>query len=222
MALVVPLAWAALVAIAGWRRRPPARLAALGRPARRGPVSARARRLIGVGGVATAALVLVPPLAPVVVAAGWVLEVRRERMRARRQAAAVAGSLPEAVDLVALAVGAGLTVPLAVAAVGRRGEGPVAEALGRAAVEAAHGRRCADALEELPGVLGEAVRPLVGVLVAAERYGTPLGPSLERLAADVRDDRRRRAEEAARRVPVKLLFPLVCCVLPAFALLTVY
>jgi tight adherence protein C len=41
------------------------------------------------------------------------------------------------------------------------------------------------------------------------------------LATDVRADRRRRAEEAARRVPVKLLFPLVLCVLPAFALLTV-
>jgi tight adherence protein C len=41
------------------------------------------------------------------------------------------------------------------------------------------------------------------------------------LAAEVRAERRRRAEAAARRVPVKLLFPLVLCVLPAFGLLTV-
>jgi tight adherence protein C len=121
----------------------------------------------------------------------------------------------------ALAVGAGLTVPLAIAAVGRRGDGPVAAALARAAAESRSGRRCADALDDLPRMLGEVVRPLVTVLVAADRYGAPLGPSLERLATEVREDRRRRAEEAARRVPIKLLFPLVCCVLPAFALLTV-
>jgi len=59
------------------------------------------------------------------------------------------------------------------------------------------------------------------VLAGAERYGTPLLPALDRLALDARLDRRRRAEEAARRVPVKLLFPLVLCVLPAFGLLTV-
>ena len=49
----------------------------------------------------------------------------------------------------------------------------------------------------------------------------PVAPALERVAFDARADRRRGAEEAARRVPVKLLFPLVACILPAFAALTV-
>jgi tight adherence protein C len=65
------------------------------------------------------------------------------------------------------------------------------------------------------------VRPLVASLVASERYGAPLATGLERLADEVRRDRRRRAEEVARKVPVKLLFPLVTCTLPAFGLLTV-
>ena len=65
------------------------------------------------------------------------------------------------------------------------------------------------------------MRPLVAALVASERYGAPLSSGLERLAVDVRRERRHRAEEAARRIPVKLLFPLVGCTLPAFALLTV-
>ena len=79
----------------------------------------------------------------------------------------------------------------------------------------------AEALEDVPARSGEAVRPLVAALVASERYGAPLAAGLERLADEVRRDRRRKAEEAARRIPVKLLFPLVGCTLPAFALLTV-
>ncbi|MGQ0743453.1 MAG: type II secretion system F family protein [Acidimicrobiales bacterium] len=146
------------------------------------------------------------------------------RARAGRRLAAtrrqVVAGLAEVVDLLALATGSGLTVWLAVQAVGRRGQGPLAQALGQAAVAVARGRRLADALEDVADNQPDEVRPLIGILVSSERYGVPLGPALERLAAETRQDQRRRAEEAARRVPVKLLFPLVACTLPAFALLT--
>ena len=112
-------------------------------------------------------------------------------------------------------------MPLAVAAVARRAAGPVGEALGWAVAEAGAGLRFADALAELPRRLGEDARPLATALVASVRDGSPLGDGLDRLAGELRAERRRRAEEAARRVPIKLLFPLVCCILPAFALLTV-
>ena len=59
------------------------------------------------------------------------------------------------------------------------------------------------------------------MLVASERYGVPLTEGLDRVAREARLERRRRAEERARRLPVLLLFPLVLCVLPAFGLLTV-
>jgi tight adherence protein C len=165
--------------------------------------------------------VVFPLLAPVAVVAAWGGPVRRGRRRARERVDAVRRSLPEVVDLLTLAVGAGLTVPLAVAAVARRHDGPVGDQLGRVTEEVARGRRCADALDDAAVRLGPDARPVVSALISSERYGAPLAEALARLATDVRADRRRRAEEAARRVPVKLLFPLVLCVLPAFALLTV-
>jgi pilus assembly protein TadC len=69
--------------------------------------------------------------------------------------------------------------------------------------------------------VGPAARPLLDALLQHDRYGTPLLPALERVAIEARARRRRRAEEAARRLPVVLLFPLVLTTLPAFVLLTV-
>ena len=62
---------------------------------------------------------------------------------------------------------------------------------------------------------------MTDVLLASDRLGAPAGPASTRLAHDVRADLRRRAEARARTLPVKLLFPLVFLVLPAFGLLTV-
>ena len=189
----------------------------LGRPA--GP---EAGRRLGVALAAgTIALPLLPAAALPVGLVAWALPGLGARRRRRRHLAAIATGLPDVVDLLVLAIGAGLTVRLAVAAVARRSPGPLGAELARAGLEADLGRRLADALDDLPDRAGEATRPLIGALIASERYGAPLGPSLERLAHEVRADRRRRAEEAARKVPVKLLFPLVSCTLPAFGLLTV-
>jgi Flp pilus assembly protein TadB len=187
----------------------------------RTPTATDARRLGAALVAAVFALPVFPPLAVPAAAVAWALPALGERRRHRRRLAAVAADLPDVVDLLVLAVGAGLTVRLAVAAVAHRAPGPLGAELARAGQEADLGRRLADALDDIPERAGEATRPLVAALVSSERYGAPLGSSLERLAHEVRADRRRRAEEAARKVPVKLLFPLVSCTLPAFGLLTV-
>ena len=83
------------------------------------------------------------------------------------------------------------------------------------------GERLTTALSLLLDDLGEPARPLVAALVSCERDGAALSAPLERAAHVARDVRRRDAEVAARRVPVRLVLPLVACVLPAFALLTV-
>ena len=225
MTAVVAGAWGVLV-LAGFRRWAPApsRVRRLAPPPRRGHVvvgDGGRRRLVAavVAGVLT--LLVAPPAAPVAALLGWATPLWRRRQRAARARAALRQALPEVVDLLALAIGAGLTVPQAIAAVGRRHDGPIGAELARAADAVARGRRCGDALDDAAVVLGDDVRPVLAALAASDRYGAPLGEALARLASEARAEHRRRAEEAARRVPIKLLFPLVLCVLPAFALLTV-
>jgi tight adherence protein C len=223
MGAAVGVVWG-LVVLAGFGRVGPRSFRVRGllpSPPSRPSLDPRLRRVVAAAVAGAGTFVVFPLLAPVAVVAAWGGPVLRDRRCGRERVEAVRRSLPEVVDLLTLAVGAGLTVPLAVAAVAGRHDGPVGEELGRVTEEIARGRRCADALEDAAVRLGSDVRPVVAALISSERYGAPLAEALARLSTDVRADRRRRAEEAARRVPVKLLFPLVLCVLPAFALLTV-
>jgi tight adherence protein C len=62
------------------------------------------------------------------------------------------------------------------------------------------------------------VRSLVAMLVQTDRFGTSLGQALRTHADTSRTKRRQRAEERAAKLGVKLLFPLVFCLFPAFYL----
>ena len=157
-----------------------------------------------------------------VAAVSWFVLRRRAERRRRREAGAVLAELPEAVDLFALAASAGLSVRLATEAVAPRLAGPIGRALHTAADQMRLGVEAAEALEVLTRApAGDALRLLVRPLTDSLRYGSALGPALERAATLARAERRRQAEAAARRVPLRLLFPLTLCVLPAFVLLTI-
>lgn len=173
--------------------------------------------IVGVG----LGLAVWPPLVPALALAAWGLPILRQRSGERHRLASLEADLPDVVDLFNVAVGAGLTVPLAVSAVARWACGPIGPELQKVADQARLGERVSDALDTMAVSTGDVVRPLVAALTDCDRYGAPLVPSLDRLAAELRRASRVRAEGAARKVPVKLLFPLVLCVLPAFALLTV-
>jgi len=151
-----------------------------------------------------------------------VLRIRlRTHRRRARELATSARELADVIDLFALAIGSGLNLRLAVVAVASRAPPSWVDPLKAVVARIERGIGVADAVDQLPAMTGEHVHPLVSALVSSDRYGTPLLPSLDRLAGEARLDRRRHAEEAARRVPVKLLFPLVLCILPAFGALTV-
>ena len=176
-----------------------------------------------VGWATLGGLVLLPvaaPLAPVPVLWALLAPVVAARAAERRREAGVVDQVPDLVDLLALTTAAGLPVGVALAAIGDRPGGPAGAAVARARAHVERGGATAGALDLL-AALGPAARPLVDALAQHDRYGTPLLPALQRVAVETRARRRRRAEEAARRLPVTLLLPLVLTTLPAFVLLTV-
>ncbi len=201
-------------------------LAALGR---------RLRRLLGrrsdrsadrrAGAVAVLCLVTVAAGAvPGALLAGAALvhtRWRRLRTTDTHDHRAVQRDLPELIDLLTLAVGAGLSVPAALPIVAEAAPALLRPDLLAAVDAIAAGRPVDEAVVELGRRWGSAGRPLVHVLADHLRYGTPALPALERVAIEARADRRRAAETRARKLPVLLLFPLVLCTLPAFGLLTV-
>jgi Flp pilus assembly protein TadB len=236
---VLPLAWSALVAAALWARRPrrvrrpggpspavapPSLVARIGAALRRAvglPPDDAVAPIVGAAAVASAvALVLLPVLAPVVGVVGAAAVPAERRRLQRRASEGWAEALPDAVDLFALALGSGLTVPHALPIVAPRAPPPLGAALAEADDRFRHG----EPLERSLGRIVErapAVRPLVGVLVAAHCDGAPVAEALTRLADEQRTARRRVAEARARQIPVRMLFPLVGCTLPAFVLVTV-
>lgn len=179
------------------------------------------RRLRCIAGLVALAVVVAPPLTVPIVAIAW-LRARHEALRLRRgQERAVAVALPDAVDLLLLSISAGHSLSIAHPLVATRVPPPLGTALHDAAIEADRGRSRAEAIVDAMTPLGGRAVGLGHTLADHLRYGVPLAPTLDRLGSELRLDRRRRAEQEARRVPVRLLAPLVACVLPAFALLTV-
>src|SRR5262249_45173856 len=128
---------------------------AVGRPADPGR-----DRCVGVAVVAGAVLASIDPvLVPVAVSAVVLVVWSRGRRLRRAQARSLSAEAPLLVELVRLATGAGLAVPLAVAAVSRRAPGRSGAALADAARRIDRGEPAADALARF-GTCGDPVRPL--------------------------------------------------------------
>lgn len=182
----------------------------------------RSTRWLGIAGAAAFGLVaggLV--LAVVAGAAGAAAGPVSERLRQRRERTAIAAAVPDLVDLFLVSASAGQPVVASLNAVAPRAPAPVVPAVRTASERFGRGLPLADCLGELGTALGPSGQPLTDALQQAASAGVPLVPLLEGVAATARDERRRRAQEAARRLPVTMLFPLVLCILPAAVLLAV-
>lgn len=181
-----------------------------------------ADRVVGLAAIVALPLMLLDlRLGPVAGFGVWIQDLARRRREAGERSLAISRELPEIVDLFALALAGGGSIHSALGLVARRPIGPLSHRLAEADTAVRQGGRLADELQLALTDIGPQARPLIRALTGAEHYGTSIDHTLERIADEARHTRRRTAEARARRAPVRLLGPLVLCVLPAFVLLTV-
>jgi tight adherence protein C len=124
--------------------------------------------------------------------------------------------LPDALDLLTISVEAGLAFDAALAQVARSSDGPLAKELFRVLQEMQIGTGRMDALRALAERTDvEELRIFVAAMVQADTFGIPISNVLRVQSKEMRVKRSQRAEEKAQQVPVKILFPLIFCILPS-------
>jgi tight adherence protein C len=132
------------------------------------------------------------------------------------RSAKIERSLPDALDLLTISVEAGLAFDAALSQVARNTEGPLAAEFARVLQEMQIGLGRANAMR----ALGERsnlpdLRSFCSAMVQADAFGIPIGQVLRVQSNEIRVKRRQRAEEAAQKIPVKIMIPLVLFILPS-------
>ena len=133
--------------------------------------------------------------------------------------------LPDALDLLVVSVEAGLGLDQAIQRVGVEldfAHPDLSEELALINLELRAGKGRAEALRNLAERTGvDDVASLVAMLVQTDKFGTSVAQSLRVHSETVRTKRRQRAEEAAAKTGVKMVFPLVFCIFPAIWVVTI-
>ncbi|MFN5143687.1 MAG: type II secretion system F family protein [Burkholderiales bacterium] len=137
----------------------------------------------------------------------------------KRQQKRLFHAVPDALDLMRLCVQAGLGLDAAIERVGREirlSYPQLSDEFTLTGLELRAGSSRAEALRHLSQRMGlPDIEGLVLLLIQADRFGTSISESLEVHSDTLRTRRRLIAEEAAAKLPVKLLIPLIFCVFPA-------
>jgi tight adherence protein C len=148
-------------------------------------------------------------------AVGYWLPERLVRDKANRRQALIRQALPDTLDLLAITVEAGLSFDAALSRIAGRSHGPLADELNRILHEIQLGRTRADALRDLAERSNiPEMKSFVLAMVQADTFGVSVGRTLKVQAHEMRLKRRQRAEEAAQKIPVKITFPLIACIMP--------
>jgi tight adherence protein C len=139
----------------------------------------------------------------------------RKTVRSRQQL--IVKSLPDAMDMITTCVEAGLGLDAALAKVSEQMKGPLAKELSQMLREVSMGRLRREALSDLGQRTGvEELISFVNAVIQAEQLGVSIGHVLKVQSDQMRTHRRQRAERLAHEAPVKMMFPLVLLIFPAF------
>ncbi len=139
---------------------------------------------------------------------------RRSRNRIRR----LTEALPDSLDLMVVCLESGLGLNATIARVGEERaalDDPLGNEFAQVAFEIRSGRSREDALRALGSRNGvEDLKALAALIIQSDRLGASMAKTLRAHADLLRTKRRQRAEEAARKLPIKVLFPLATLLLP--------
>ena len=125
-------------------------------------------------------------------------------------------ALPDALDLLNLCVESGLGFQAALAQVATHQDGPIAEEFTVALQEMQLGRSRGQAMEAMAErTRQQDVRRFISAMLQVDKLGVPVATVLREQAKEMRAKRFTRAREAAQKVPLKILMPLMLCFLPA-------
>jgi pilus assembly protein TadC len=128
----------------------------------------------------------------------------------------IRGTLPDIIDTLVVTVEAGLGFEASLAQVVNNGRGPMVGEFARVLHEMQIGRPRVEALREMAARTDVAeLKAFASAVVQATTLGVPMAKVLRQQSEEMRVRRRQRAEELAQKVPVKILFPMVLCLLPA-------
>lgn len=137
-------------------------------------------------------------------------------IKARARQAKIQKKLPDMMDLIFVSVEAGLGFDMALKRTTEKMPGPLSDEIKRALDEMNKGRNREEALRGIYHRTGvEDLSSFITAVIQSEQLGSNIANMLRVQSTSMRQRRRQRAEQAAMKVPVKLLFPLVFFMLPA-------
>jgi tight adherence protein C len=158
-------------------------------------------------------------------ALGYVLPGMVLARLAKRRAHKIRLSLADALDLLVVSVEAGLGLDQALTRVGSElafAHPDLSDELKLINLELRAGKPRAEALRNLADRTGvDDLSSLVTMLIQTDKFGTSVAQSLRVYSETLRTKRRQRAEEAAAKTGVKMVFPLVLCIFPSIWIVTI-
>lgn len=135
--------------------------------------------------------------------------------KVNQRQAAIRVDVSDTIDQIGVMVRAGLGIDAAIARTARSGKGPFAQELGRVVQDMRVGVGRSVALTNMAERTDiPELRGFVAALAQAEKLGVPVSDTLRIQSGELRIKRRQQAEEQAMKLPVKILFPMVACILP--------